>query len=177
MKNKIQLSESEKKEILYQHYRNSFGWIMEDLTSSTVNNQVQPTQQQPTQQQPTQQQPTQQQPTQQQPLEVKRWMQLKNEGKNELALQVRINEECPKEVLFTILEKYPKAREGSFPNFKLKEDAKIGKGTLAAAQACKSYFGKSQVASAQTASSQTTITTGPKIGEPLTANDIATLVA
>ena len=82
MKNKIQLSESEKKEILYQHYRNNFGWIMEDLNSSTVNNQVQPTQQQPTQQQPTQQQPTQQQPTQQQPLEVKRWMQLKNEGKN-----------------------------------------------------------------------------------------------
>ena len=102
-----------------------------------------------------------------------RWEKLKQEGKLDLALQARINDTCPNLVLQTVLENYPKARTGSYPNYKLKEDSTFGPGTEAAAKACKPHFGKSQTASVQATGQGTTIAE-PKIGEPLTANDIAT---
>ena len=52
-------------------------------------------------------------------------------------VQARCNDTCPQTVLNTVLEKYPKARTGSTPNYKLKEDNINGKGTMAAAAACK----------------------------------------
>lgn len=52
------------------------------------------------------------------------------------SLQQRINKECKADVLNTALLNFPKARIGSPPNYKLKEDGKNGSGTKSAIQAC-----------------------------------------
>lgn len=162
MRNKFIISEDEKRSILYQHKTN-FGWLNEEETTNpaSINTTAAPTD-------TTKGGVTVDSTTKQ------RWEKLKQEGKLDLALQARINDTCPNLVLQTVLENYPKARTGSYPNYKLKEDSTFGLGTEAAAKACKPHFGKSQTASAQATGQGTTIAE-PKIGEPLTANDIATL--
>jgi hypothetical protein len=162
MRNKLIISEEEKRSILYQH-KSNFGWLNEQETTNpeSVNTTTTPTD------------------ASKGGVTVdsdanQRWKKLKQEGKMDLALQARINDTCPNLVLQTVLENYPKARTGSYPNYKLKEDSKFGSGTEAAAKACKPHFGKSQTASVQATGQGTTIAE-PKIGEPLTADDIATL--
>ena len=221
MKNKIQLSESEKKEILYQHYQNSFGWIMEDLTSSTVNNQVEDpiptgdqgykqyvdqllTQLPPNIQQLIQNNPDlakviqnnpaliislsqqlgPQQSGQQPQAGGERWREIAKTQQIK-GVQARCNDTCPQGVLNAVLEKYPKGRTGTTPNYKLKEDNINGPATLAAAKACKTEWDAGRFNTQNLAQNQNqnqnqlqqNINFGPKIGEPLTANDIATLVA
>ena len=167
MRNKFIISEDEKRSILYQH-KSNFGWLNEEETTNpaSINTTTTPTDTSkggvtiasaPAQAE-------------------QRWEKLKKEGKLDLALQARINDTCPNLVLQTVLENYPKARTGSYPNYKLKEDSAFGPGTEAAAKACKPHFGKSQTASAQASGKGTTVA-GPKLGEPLTANDIATLTS
>lgn len=86
-----------------------------------------------------------------------------------LKIQVRMNDECPSDVL----------------TVKLKEDGVIGPKTNTAFAACKGKLKPTKVAggggtsttSGSTTTQGTTVAQGPKIGEPLTANDIATLTA
>ena len=79
-----------------------------------------------------------------------------------------MNDECPSDVL----------------TVKLKEDGVIGPRTNAAFSACKAKLKPTKVAggggtstTGSTTTQGTTVAQGPKIGEPLTANDIATLTA
>lgn len=167
MRNKFIISEDEKRSILYQH-KSNFGWLNEEETTNpaSINTTTTPTDASkggvtaaPA------------------PIQAEqRWDKPNKEGNKPLALQIKINDTCPNTVLQTVLENYPNAREGSYPNYKLKEDSKIGPGTLAAANACKPHFDKPQTASAQVSGQGTTVA-GPKLGEPLTANDIATLTS
>lgn len=182
MRNKLIISEDEKRSILYQHKSSKYNLIEFDnlYEDNTPPPTTPPTTTTTT---PTNQPPV--DPTKAgvtvdpsgNPIQAEqRWEKLKKEGKDNLALQAKINDTCPNLVLQTVLENYPKAREGSYPNYKLKEDSNVGPGTIAAAKACKPHFGKSQTASAQ-ATGQGTTVAGPKLGEPLTANDIATLTS
>jgi len=107
-----------------------------------------------------------------------RWKSLVNVNQVK-AIQARMNDECPKDILSTVLEKYPKARTGSLPNYKLKEDGIKGKGTIAAFQACNGKWiigGIGGVAST-TGGGGAPLVQDPKIGEPINANDIATLTS
>lgn len=163
MRNRFIISESEKQSILFQH-RAKYGWLSEQntgTTATTVSN-------------------TGTTQTTAAPTPEPRWKTLINVNKNK-ALQARINDECPREILQPILEKYPKAREGSAPNYKLKEDGVTGKGTIAANNAC---VGKWILGAVNgilpTPSGGGGGATGsqlPKVGEPLNANDIATLTS
>ena len=85
-----------------------------------------------------------------------------------LKIQVRMNDECPSDIL----------------TVKLKEDGVIGPKTNTAFAACKGKLTPTKVAggggtttTGSTTTQGTTATQGPKIGEPFTANDIATLTA
>lgn len=87
---------------------------------------------------------------------------------NDLKMQVRINDECPSDIL----------------TVKLKEDGIDGPKTKAAFAVCKGKLKPTKVAggggtstTGSTTTQGTTVVQGPKIGEPLTANDIATLTA
>jgi len=102
-----------------------------------------------------------------------------------LKIQVRMNDECPADILNSILTKYPKAATGTAGSLKLKEDGSLGSGTKASFAACKEKLKPTKVAggggttttSGSTTTQGTTVAQGPKIGEPFTANDIATLTA
>ena len=169
MRNKFIISEDEKKSILYQHKLN-FGWLNEQQPTTSSATQPQNTPSDPTKAGVTVD------PSGNPIQKEQRWDKPNKEGNKPLALQIKINDTCPNLVLQTVLENYPKAREGSYPNYKLKEDSKVGPGTIAAAKACKPHFDKPQTASAQVSGQGTTVA-GPKLGEPLTANDIATLTS
>lgn len=163
MKNRFIISESERQSILYQH-RAKYGWLSEQTTGTTASNTG----------------TTQSQATTPAPTPEPRWKTLMNVSKPK-ALQARINDECPREILQPVLEKYPKAREGSAPNYKLREDGIAGKGTIAANNACSGKW----IVGAVNGILPTTVGGGggatgsqlPKVGEPLNANDIATLTS
>ena len=100
--------------------------------------------------------------------------------------QARMNDECPSKTLNDSLKPfYPsKYITGSEPNLKILEDGRSGKITTAAWTACKGNLTPTKVAGGggtttqgSTTTQGTTVVQGPKIGEPLTANDIATLTA
>lgn len=166
MKNRFIISESERQSILYQH-RAKYGWLSEQTTgttASTVSNTG----------------TTQPQVATPAPTPEPRWKTLMNVSKPK-ALQARINDECPREILQPVLEKYPRAREGSAPNYKLREDGIAGKGTIAANNACNGKW----IVGAVNGILPTPVGGGggatgsqlPKVGEPLNANDIATLTS
>jgi len=181
MRNKLIISEDEKRSILYQHKSSKYNLIEFDNLYEQVT--TPPTTTTTTTTTPTNQPPV--DPTKAgvtvdpsgNPIQAdQRWEKPNKEGNKALALQIKINDTCPNLVLQTVLENYPKARTGSYPNYKLKEDSNIGPGTFAASNACKPHMDKPQTASAQVAGQVTTVA-GPKLGEPLTANDIATLIS
>ena len=106
-----------------------------------------------------------------------RWRSLININKT-TAIQARINDECPKEILNATLEKLPKARTGTSPNFKLKEDGKSGPGTQACFSACNGKWIIGGINGVAAAVSQVSLPpSAPKIGEPINVNDIATLTS
>lgn len=150
MRNKFIISETERRNILNQH--NSLkSFIFEDTTSGSTTGTTQ----------------------QSEP----RWKSLVNVNKVK-AIQARMNDECPRPTLNAVLEKYPRARQGTTPNYTLKEDGIDGKGTKASFQACNGNWiigGINGVAVSTTPG--TVVSTAPKIGEPLNANDIATLTS
>ena len=89
-----------------------------------------------------------------------------------------MNDECPKEILNAVLEKLPKARTGTSPNFKLKEDGKNGPGTQACFSACNGKWIIGGINGVAPAVSQVSLPpSAPKIGEPINVNDIATLTS
>jgi len=106
-----------------------------------------------------------------------RWRSLININKT-TAIQARMNDECPKEILNAVLEKLPKARTGTSPNFKLKEDGKSGPGTQACFSACNGKWIIGGINGVAPAVSQVSLPpSAPKIGEPINVNDIATLTS
>lgn len=106
-----------------------------------------------------------------------RWRSLININKT-TAIQARMNDECPKEILNATLEKLPKARTGTSPNFKLKEDGKNGPGTQACFSACNGKWIIGGINGVAPAVSQVSLPpSSPKIGEPINVNDIATLTS
>lgn len=106
-----------------------------------------------------------------------RWRSLININKT-TAIQARMNDECPKEILNATLEKLPKARTGTSPNFKLKEDGKNGPGTQACFSACNGKWIIGGINGVAPAVSQVSLPpSAPKIGEPINVNDIATLTS
>jgi hypothetical protein len=93
-----------------------------------------------------------------------------------IKIQVKINDECPADVLNLALTNYPKAATGSAGSLKLKEDGLVGQGTIAAFGACKTHL----IPKTQQPSS----TTGGggqqqdlDAGSPVTADQYATLSA
>ena len=106
-----------------------------------------------------------------------RWRSLININKT-TAIQARMNDECPKELLNAALEKLPNARTGTSPNFKLKEDGKSGPGTQACFSACNGKWIIGGINGVAAAVSQVSLPpSAPKIGEPINVNDIATLTS
>ena len=106
-----------------------------------------------------------------------RWRSLININKT-TAILARMNDECPKEILNATLEKLPKARTGTSPNFKLKEDGKNGPGTQACFSACNGKWIIGGINGVAPAVSQVSLPpSAPKIGEPINVNDIATLTS
>lgn len=95
-----------------------------------------------------------------------------------IKIQVKINDECPADVLNPILTKYPKAATGNVGSLKLKEDGVVGQGTNAAFVACKPHL----VPKNQTGGAGTTISGGGSLqptdaGSATTADQYATLSA
>lgn len=101
--------------------------------------------------------------------------------------QARMNDECPANILNDALKPfYPsKYITGSEPNLKMLEDGQSGKITKSTWTACKPHLKPTKVdgggggttTQGSTTTQGTTVAQGPKIGEPLTPNDIATLTA
>jgi hypothetical protein len=95
-----------------------------------------------------------------------------------IKIQVKINDECPADVLNLALTNYPKAATGSAGSLKLKEDGIVGQGTIVAFGACKTHLVP------KTQQSGTTNTTGgggqqpvADTGSQVTADQYATLSA
>jgi hypothetical protein len=106
-----------------------------------------------------------------------RWRSFLNTNKI-TAIQARMNDECPKEILNATLEKHPKARTGTSPNFKLKEDGKNGAGTQACYSVCNGKWLVGGINGVAPVVSQLNLPpSAPKIGEPINVNDIATLTS
>jgi hypothetical protein len=96
-----------------------------------------------------------------------------------IKIQVKINDECPADVLNLALTKYPKAATGSAGSLKLKEDGIIGQGTIVAFGACKTHL----IPKTQQPGTTTNTTGGggqqpvADTGSPVTADQYATLSA
>jgi hypothetical protein len=96
-----------------------------------------------------------------------------------IKIQVKINDECPADVLNLALTNYPKAATGSAGSLKLKEDGVIGQGTISAFGACKTHL----VPKTQQPGTTTNTTGGggqqpvADTGSPVTADQYATLSA
>ena len=136
------------------------------------------------QQPPAQQPPAQQPPTQQPSTRYKGLVCPQGATRCDQTIirgQARMNDECPAQTLNDSLKPfYPsKYITGSEPNLKILEDGQGGKITNAAWTACKPKLTPTkQLQGTQTQGNTVAQVQGDvKTGEPITANDIATLTA
>jgi len=101
-----------------------------------------------------------------------------------VSVQQRINKECKADVLNTALLNFPKARIGSPPNYKLKEDGKNGSGTKSAIQACalpnlNKVLGQPNQGSQESVPPKagSSVSKSTPVGVSLNDNDISTLMS
>ena len=178
MKKIFIINEDEKDRILNMH---------ETATQNAYLFEREGEQQPTTQQSTTQQSTTQQAPTQQGTTTTGAPKPVRYTGMtgDVLRIQVRMNDECPSDILYNALKPfYPsKYITGSIPNLKMKEDGKNGKITRAAFAACKNKLTKTKISGGGSTPGTTGTPGTPgttaqvEVGGKLTANDVATIMA